>query len=622
MRRRLVIGGALLALSSSLALAQPESLLPPSFEDPPPQPSPSPTPTPRATTPGPAPRPTAATPAPQATAAPVIQDIPGIFAPMPSGPSSGEGRASLPADFPSLAELEAMEEGEINELLGLRPQFDVPPAARRAMTRVGAIAQAEGGFPSQALAGQPAALVRAALEATRGPLVSRWAHILLRRALASRLAAPEGMSPVEFAALRASVLNRMGEGHVARALVQDIDGGNYDRALADAAFDAYLATGDLLGMCPVARLQSSLREDGEWVMVQAICSAYSGEARSAERRLQRALGRGEAPEIDVRLAQRFAGAAGDAGRAVNIEWDSVDELTPWRYSLARALGADLPEDLRAGAPERYEIYDAVMPSVPLLERIAAADIAAERGVLSSAAMVDLYSQLYASDFVAAGDRAQAAALREAYVASDPSARMAAIRELWGDSDDFGRRVLTAYAAARLPVSDSFQEDAGAIIGSMLTAGLDRNAVRWGDMVDEGSEAWALLALAQPGATVNTDRGAVDDFLDADTSTNSRKSRFLVAGLAGLGRLDANAAADFAGRLGVNLDRASPWSTRIDRAGEYGNPVLVAMLAGLGMQGDSWEKMTARQLFHIVRALDRAGLNAEARMIAAEAVARA
>ena len=47
-----------------------------------------------------------------------------------------------------------------------------------------------------------------------------------------------------------------------------------------------------------------------------------------------------------------------------------------------------------------------------------------------------------------------------------------------------------------------------------------------------------------------------------------------------------------------------------------------MLAGLGMQGASWDRMTARHLYHIVSALRRVGLNAEARMIAAEAVARA
>ena len=41
-----------------------------------------------------------------------------------------------------------------------------------------------------------------------------------------------------------------------------------------------------------------------------------------------------------------------------------------------------------------------------------------------------------------------------------------------------------------------------------------------------------------------------------------------------------------------------------------------------MQGSSWEQMTGRQLYHIVSALNRVGMSAEARMIAAEAVARA
>jgi hypothetical protein len=41
-----------------------------------------------------------------------------------------------------------------------------------------------------------------------------------------------------------------------------------------------------------------------------------------------------------------------------------------------------------------------------------------------------------------------------------------------------------------------------------------------------------------------------------------------------------------------------------------------------MQGSSWEKMTPRYLYNIVSALRQVGLEAEARMIAAEAVARA
>lgn len=601
-----------LALSSSIAWAQPEDLLPDIFNDPPPeQPAPRPQPRPQQTV---SPQQPAA-PTARGTSGPVVQPLPADGSAPPATAPAG-----LPADFPSLAELEAMEEDEVNELLGLRPKFDVPPAARRSMERVGVIASSEGGFPHGSLSGQPAALVRAALEGTRGPMVSRWGHILVRRALASRLDAPAGMSPVEFAALRAALLNRMGEAQVAVSLLQDVDGNNYDAAMLDAAVDGYLATGDLLGLCPLARLHPDLRDDGEWTLTQAVCDAYIGEVRSAERQLDRALGTGIAPEIDVRLAQRYAGAAGDAGRAVNIEWDGVEELTPWRLALARALGADLPEDLRGGAPRRFDYADVAIPAVPLLQRIRAAEPAATTGILSAQAMVDLYSQLLASDMIEGEAKQPANLLRQAYVAADPVDRVGAMRSLWGAEPSYGRMVLTAYAAARLPASDALSDDAGDLIASMLAAGLDANALRWLPAVPAGGQAWALLVLANPrGGAI--DSGDFATFFDDDPSDDSRKSAFLLAGLAGLSRIDQGDAAAYAEELGLDFQRETAWSQRIGAAARTGNPALVALLAGVGMQGNGWDKMTARHLYHIVAALNAVGLSAEARMIAAEAVAR-
>ncbi len=615
MKRAVFFAGAAgLALTSSLALASgPEDLLPPMFRDPPQQQA-TPTPTPSA-------RQTVTPAQPVAPREPgggeVVQPIPQGAPAAPAFP----GSLVLPEGFPTLEELNEMEDDEVNELLGLRPKFDIPAAARRAVERVGVIDAREGGFPSGSLRNQPGALVRAALQAADGPIISRWGHILMRRALASRLDAPRGLDPVAFAALRAQALNRMGEGAVARSFVQDIDGSQYDPALAAAAFDAYLATGDVLGMCPVARLQGDLADTPEWELLQAVCSAYLGEARSADRRLQRAYGTGVADEIDVRLAQRYAGAAGEGSRAVAIEWDEVEALTPWRYSLARAVGEDFPENLRADLGQEYDIFDVLIPATPLLQRVEVADTAGARGVLSSAALVDLYSQLWASDRYEAADKRLPAQLREAYVAGSPQQRLAAMRGLWGEQRDYGRLVLTAYAAARLPVSEDMLDDAAPLIASMLSAGLDRNALRWGDVVPSGSEAWALLALAQPVRNGNVDSGAVDTFLDDDESEGLRKSAFLLAGLAGLGRIDNASFEGFSDRLGVNFERESAWSRKIDRAGQLGNATLVAMLAGLGMQGSSWQQMTPRHLYHIVRALNAVGLEAEARMIAAEAVAR-
>jgi hypothetical protein len=599
MKRQWWLAGAALAVSSTLALAAPESLLPPGFDNP------TPTPTPRAT----------AAPAPSSASGPSAQPLPGAAA-VPGGPE-----AVLPSNLPPVEVLEKMDPDKLDELFGLKPKYDIPPGAQRSLEKVGVIGLAEGGFPSRALAGQPASLIYAALAGTKGPLVSRWGHILLRRALASRLDAPQGMDPVQFAALRATVLDRIGEGAAARALVQDVDSANYDPALATAAFDAYLQTGDVVGICPVAQLKGDLLATPEWQMTRSICAAFGGESRRAEQELSRALSRGIAPRIDVLLAQRYAGAAGEGRQAVTIEWNDVNEMTPWRLALTRSLGIEVPDRLRGDAGSALFRSDVFFPAAPLAQRAAAADRAARDGVLSSAAMVDLYSQLWADPDVADDDKDQAGQLREAYVATDPQARLSAMQSLWGGTPDYGRQVLTAYAAARLPADKDLAKDAAPIIASMLAAGLDRNAMPWGRVVDEGSLAWALLALAQPTRQGAVPGSAVDSFIGDDNSPEQRKSRFLLAGLAGLGRLDRGDVNTLSGRLGVNLNGQTKWTQAIDRAGQYRNPALVSLLAGLGMQGSGWDKMTARHLFHIVRALDQAGLNAEARMIAAEAVAR-
>ena len=156
---------------------------------------------------------------------------------------------------------------------------------------------------------------------------------------------------------------------------------------------------------------------------------------------------------------------------------------------------------------------------------------------------------------------------------------------------------------------------------MLTAGLDRDAMRWADAVEEGSLGWALLALANPQGGTVTD-GQLDSFFDADESARSRKSRMLLAGLAGLGRVGQDEISEYSDRLEMNFTAPTRWTRMIDKAAEVENGALVAYLAGLGMQGTSWDQMTARHLYHIVSALNAVGMEAEARMIAAEAVARA
>ena len=599
-----LLGGALVAATSAMVVAQdaPESLLPPVFE----QPAPTPTPTARPTAARPA-------PGPARTSVPVIQPLPGRAA--PSGPQLPAIAAEIDPEL-----LEQLVEAQ-------RPKADIPPQQARSVVHVGVIAEPEGGFPMGDTRVLKGSYVAKVVDGTKGPLVSRWGSILVRRALVSRLTAPAGMNGADWVALRARLLLRMGEVDAARALVQEVDSGAFTRNLEDAAMDAYVATSDILGACPILRITAARRQEATFQVVRQICRSFSGEGSAAMAELERLRRRGVGggfQNVDILLAQKYAGSALESRKAVKIEWGEAEELTPWRYGIALAVGLQPPPDLLAESGNRYTPIAARAPMLPLPARAAAADFAAARGILSSAAMVDLWSQIQGDDEVEGEWKGRAGYLREAYVAADPAARLAAMRELWGDGSDpvraYSRRVLTAYAAARLPVSEDFADASADLIASMLAAGLDRNAARWLPVVEEGSPAWALLAVGIPG-TGQIDPGGVDEFADADTSESARKTRFLLAGLYGLGRIERDAAGDLAGDLGIDLNRQTRWTRAIRAAADSGNATLVALLAGAGMQGEGWDKMTALHLYHIVSALRRVGLEPEARMIAAEAVAR-
>ena len=599
----LLTGGAALALTSAFVAAQdsPESLLPPGFEKP------------------------KAPPAPSPGSTPVVQPIPGQGS--GGAPAAKTAPRTLPngQKIPTLKELEAMTPDQLDELLGLKPKFDMPAAARRSMKRVGVLAEDEGGFPAGSLGKQDPRLVMALLDGNKGRMVSRWGHILLRRALVSRMDAPAGMNPADFAGGRAALLVRMGEGRLARAVVQDVDAGNYTEKLTDAAMQSYAFTADIVGICPVTTVIGGGRKDADWRVLRAICASFQGDGAAGMGQLDRMMAEGAWPKIDLLLAQKFAGAAGKTRRAVKIEWDGVKDMTPWRYALTIAVGLEPPPETMKDAPRRYALSAATAPMLGLETRAKAADRAGAAGILSSAAMVDLYSQIYADEGIKGEWAAAADALRNAYVGASPADRIKAMQGLWDGAADpesrYARQVLTAYAAARMPVSGDYAKELPDLIASMLTAGLDQNALKWAQEADAGSLAWGMLALAAPQRAQPVDGGALNSFYGNDPSDGYRKSQFLLAGLAGLGRVDDAAAKDFADKLDIDLGRQTAWTRLIERAADLNNAELVALLAGLGMQGDSWEKMTPLHLYHIVATLNRVGLGAEARMIAAEAVAR-
>jgi hypothetical protein len=155
---------------------------------------------------------------------------------------------------------------------------------------------------------------------------------------------------------------------------------------------------------------------------------------------------------------------------------------------------------------------------------------------------------------------------------------------------------------------------------MLTAGMDREAARWAPVVEASgapSRAWAMLAIGAPRPMVTVDSGRLDGFASADDSPGHKRTDLLVAALAGLGRISPEQAA----RAGFRLDNGDVWTAALDRATQERAPGTIALIAGVGMQTADWSGVPPLYLFRIVRALRTVGMDYEARMIAAEALAR-
>src|SRR5690606_30769200 len=162
----LTLGLSAAAIAAILVLpviAQ-ESLLPEGFGTPADTPAPKSSPTP-------SPSPTA-TPTPGS--APTNGAVPPSVAPTLDTATTGA------AD-------EESEEGEEVESGGLK--YDLPPGARRLLTRIGPLTPETGGLAADAFGarGQYAAAI---IRKTSDRLASRWGQILLRRALASAIDTP------------------------------------------------------------------------------------------------------------------------------------------------------------------------------------------------------------------------------------------------------------------------------------------------------------------------------------------------------------------------------------------------------------------------------------------------
>lgn len=578
-----------------IAQEAPESLLPPGFGDAPATSAPS----------GPQP----ARPAAPSAPVPMVQPLPPTMA--------------APADN---AVDNGAEDGLSEEELAAQKQkYDLPEGAHRSLDRIGPLTPERLGFAPNAFGAQSGLFLATLMKETRAPITSRWASILLRRALLSATDTPRDINGADWVAERAWLLLRMGEADSARLLVQSVDSDQFTPRLYAVAMQTYLAAADPAGLCPLSAGALRYSKEPGWDMTRAICPALSGDQGSASAALNQAQRRGVVRGIDYRLAEKVVGTGFNARRSVKIEWDAVDRLTAWRFGLATALNVEIPDQLYATAGQQVRAWEARAPALSAVRRLPGAEAAARLGVFSNQALVGFYSQLGADGDAAPEVADRVDALRTAYRGGSGEERLQAMRTLWRDNakPDYVGLIATARAAAALPIASVEARDAANLVAAMLTAGYDRSAARWSGVARqaEGEGAgnlWALLAVGAPSAVVDISEGRVSSFAE---EAGGRRGQMLIAGLAGLARLDAKASASLAQDNGLNLAANSRWARAIAQAAARGEKATVALLAAVGMQTADWARLPPAHLYHIVAALHQVGLDPEARMIAAEAISR-
>ena len=123
----------------------------------------------------------------------------------------------------------------------------------------------------------------------------------------------------------------------------------------------------------------------------------------------------------------------------------------------------------------------------------------------------------------------------------------------------------------------------------------------------------MLALAAPEtAGLDLSFGRINAFISRDQSEGKKRSALLVAGLAGLGRIDARTADRLNRRHGLAIGHLNRWTRMIDGSAALGQAGSVLVMTATGFQATGFEKLPSSHLYHAVAALepDRTGLHRE------------
>jgi len=513
----------------------------------------------------------------------------------------------------------------------------------------GTLDPGDGGLPADAWAGTPRPLAEGLIAALPDRLSSAALRRAAQRLLLSRTDVPAGPAgPRGLAALRLEKLADLG-------LVADVTGfaaavapALEDEAAASAWFGAQLLAGDADAAC--ARADAWLRQYPRpvWQKYGIICSVRAGEPAGITLAVDLLREQGDADETFLLLAENAA-----AARKAPVR--GVAALTLPQLALALASGRALPAEVTADSPVGLAAI-ALSAEVPAETRLPAAERAAALGTLAPRALAEVYAR--AGGATPPDDPLSAAAARKGPAARAilvnalrqediPGVKAELLRAAVSAAQGPDRIALLAGAygdlllqeLAQVPAAGSFADMAGPAITLALLQGRTDLARPWvevarGRLAGGTGEStpfrrlWPLLGLhglSRPGdATAEEWLAAMGVTADADPAATGQALALAGGALALLQAAGQDVPATLWARtLGGSAGPAGlpdpvVW-TRLARAGTEGSMAETLALAVilLGPEGPAGAHPLVSA--HAVSGLTRAGLTAEARQVATEAM---
>lgn len=482
--------------------------------------------------------------------------------------------------------------------------------------RAGLLGEKTNGLAADIFAESDGRMLAVLAERIEAPLASRWAQILVQRALVSRARPPQHIEAADWLAARTSALVALGLAADAHRMMSQISTSEYTPDAHTSAAAAALASADPLGLCPLAPAARREAASPTWLMVSALCYSASGEEYQASVMFDQLRRNKDLEPLDIGLAEQISSILGGGRRGAHPEWEGIKGLNAWRIGLGAAAGAELPKNLLETLTPGQIGWMVRLPEVALKIRADLAPLAAAHGTISSA---EARRILAAETTGLTGKEASESAgrlLRTASNAANQSDRRDALKSLFGrvkagSNLRYGYQLAAANAAAGIVPDGEAGDLAPAIVESLLGAGLTSEALRWWQVapaLEPASRAklWALLAPLGGGVPAET-----SDYKEWTKKVSPHRAQLVAAGLAGLGR----------GQFDSKLEAlTNPWTEALDRARDAGRAGEALLIIASGLHG-RWADLHPDYLRRMVEALTVLGFETEARLMVAEAATR-